>query len=69
MAKKYLVHTILHIEYSAIDLAIDATLRFKNLPIKYYKDWLGLQMMRLGTFTMLEKLKRARWLLWRVWSS
>ena len=38
--KKYLVHTILHIEYSAIDLALDAALRYKNMPIKYYKDWL-----------------------------
>lgn len=54
--KKYLVHTILHIEYSAIDLAIDATLRFKNLPIKYYKDWLEVADDEIRHFIMLEKL-------------
>ena len=35
--KKYLVHTILHIEYSAIDLALDAAIRYKNMPLGFYK--------------------------------
>lgn len=56
--KKYLVHTILHIEYSAIDLALDAALRFKNLPIQYYKDWLEVADDEIRHFLMLEELLR-----------
>ena len=54
--KKYLLHTILHIEYSAIDLALDAALRFKNLPITYYKDWLEVAADEIRHFIMLEEL-------------
>ena len=54
--KKYLVHTILHIEYSAIDLALDAALRFKNLPIQYYKDWLEVADDEIRHFLMVEEL-------------
>ena len=54
--KKYLIHTILHIEYSAIDLALDAALRYKELPEKYYKDWLEVADDEIRHFLMLEKL-------------
>lgn len=54
--KKYLVHTILHIEYSAIDLALDAALRYKNMPFKYYKDWLEVADDEIRHFLMLEEL-------------
>lgn len=54
--KKYLLHTILHIEYSAIDLALDAALRYKNLPIEYYKDWLEVADDEVRHFLMLESL-------------
>ena len=54
--KKYLVHTILHIEYSAIDLALDAALRYKNMPMNYYKDWLEVANDEVRHFLMLEEL-------------
>ncbi len=54
--KKYLVHTILHIEYSAIDLALDAALRYKNMPKKYYEDWLEVASDEIRHFLMLEGL-------------
>ena len=54
--KKYLLHTILHIEYSAIDLALDAALRFKGLPLDYYKDWLEVANDEIRHFLMLEDL-------------
>lgn len=54
--KKYLVHTILHIEYSAIDLALDAALRFKDMPLQYYKDWLEVADDEIRHFLMLEDL-------------
>lgn len=54
--KKYLVHTILHIEYSAIDLALDAALRYQNMPLSYYKDWLEVANDEIRHFLMLEEL-------------
>ena len=54
--KKYLVHTILHIEYSAIDLALDAALRYQNMPLEFYKDWLEVANDEIRHFLMLEKL-------------
>lgn len=54
--KKYLVHTILHIEYSAIDLALDAALRYKGMPDGYYKDWLEVADDEIRHFLMLEEL-------------
>lgn len=35
-----LVHALVHIEYSAIDLALDHAYRFRYLPREYYVDWL-----------------------------
>ena len=54
--KKYLVHTILHIEYSAIDLALDAAIRYKNMPLGFYKDWLEVADDEIRHFLMLEEL-------------
>lgn len=54
--KASLLHTIAHIEYSAVDLALDAALRYQNLPIDYYKDWLEVANDEIRHFKMLEKL-------------
>ena len=35
-----LIHAITHIEFNAINLAIDAAYRFRHLPRDYYSDWL-----------------------------
>lgn len=35
-----LVHAIAHIEFNAINLALDAACRFPNLPPDYYRDWM-----------------------------
>jgi len=35
-----LIHAITHIEFNAINLALDAAYRFRNLPDDYYGDWL-----------------------------
>lgn len=51
-----LLHTIAHIEYSAIDLALDAALRFQNLPDEYYDDWLEVANDEVRHFEMIEKL-------------
>jgi len=51
-----LLHAVVHIEYSAIDLALDAAYRFHNLPKSYYDDWLEVAEDEIRHFLMLEKL-------------
>ena len=34
-----LIHALAHIEFNAINLALDAVLRFANMPEAYYRDW------------------------------
>ena len=53
-----LLHAIAHIEYSAIDLALDAAYRFQGLPKKYYDDWLEVADDEIRHFEMLQKLLR-----------
>lgn len=54
--KAIFLHAIAHIEYSAIDLALDAAYRFKNLPKKFYDDWLSVAHDEVRHFEMLETL-------------
>lgn len=35
-----LVHAVAHIEFNAINLALDAIYRFRDMPDQYYRDWL-----------------------------
>jgi len=51
-----LLHAIAHIEYSAIDLALDAAYRFRDLPKQYYDDWLEVADDEVRHFLMLEEL-------------
>lgn len=48
-----LLHAIAHIEYSAIDLALDHALRFAGLPAAYYADWLGVAVEEAAHFRLL----------------
>jgi len=36
-----LVHAVAHIEFNAINLALDAAYRFRGLPAAFYSDWLN----------------------------
>ena len=38
--KAALIHAIAHIEFNAINLALDAVYRFRDMPKSYYDDWL-----------------------------
>ena len=51
-----LVHSIAHIEYSAIDLALDAVYRYPNMPHQYQKDWLEVASDEIRHFKMLNTL-------------
>lgn len=48
-----LLHSITHIEYSAIDLALDAIYRFRKLPTAYYEDWLEVALQEGSHFELL----------------
>ncbi len=51
-----LVHAIAHIEYSAIDLALDAVYRFPEMPMEYKVDWLVVAEDEIRHFKMLKEL-------------
>ena len=51
-----LLHAIAHIEYSAIDLALDGAYRFLGLPHEYYADWLSVANDEIKHFLLLEEL-------------
>ena len=49
-----LVHAIAHIEFNAINLALDAAYRFRGLPRSYYLDWLSVAADEARHFRLLE---------------
>lgn len=51
-----LIHSILHIEYSAIDLALDAVYRFPDMPQEFKLDWLKVAQDEIRHFKMLKEL-------------
>jgi uncharacterized ferritin-like protein (DUF455 family) len=48
-----LVHSIVHIERNAIDLALDICWRFPGLPEAFYRDWLQVAFEEAYHFTLL----------------
>jgi uncharacterized ferritin-like protein (DUF455 family) len=48
-----LVHALAHIEFNAVNLALDAIWRFPDLPRDYYADWLSVAAEEATHFTML----------------
>lgn len=53
-----LVHAVAHIEFNAINLALDAVYRYRNLPSAYYDDWLKVAAEEARHFGFLaERLK------------
>lgn len=50
-----LIHAITHIEFNAINLALDAVYRFRDMPDQYYTDWLQVAAEEAYHFSLLEK--------------
>lgn len=48
-----LVHAICHIEFNAINLALDAIWRFAGMPEAYYRDWLRVAIEESHHFSLL----------------
>jgi len=48
-----LIHSICHIEFNAINLALDAVWRYDGMPEAYYRDWLRVADEEALHFTLL----------------
>jgi len=48
-----LLHSIAHIEFNAINLALDAIVRFEAMPSAYYLDWLKVAREEATHFSLL----------------
>ncbi|MES2632356.1 MAG: ferritin-like domain-containing protein [Pseudomonadota bacterium] len=50
-----LLHAIAHIEFNAINLALDAAWRFDGMPREFYLDWIRVAAEEAFHFTMLRE--------------
>lgn len=50
-----LLHAIAHIEFNAINLALDAVWRFPDMPAAYYADWLQVAAEEALHFSLLRE--------------
>jgi uncharacterized ferritin-like protein (DUF455 family) len=48
-----LIHSLAHIEFNAINLALDAVTRFPGLPVDFYRDWTRVAAEEAHHFTLL----------------
>ena len=48
-----LLHALCHIEFNAINLALDAIWRFAGMPLAYYTDWLQVAFEEAYHFSLL----------------
>ena len=49
------LHAVAHIEFNAINLALDAAWRFPGLPEAFYRDWLRVAAEEALHFTLLSE--------------
>lgn len=54
-----LLHAIVHIEFSAINLALDHAARFPGMPRQYYADWIGVAAEEAHHFEILRERLRS----------
>jgi len=53
-----MMHAVAHIEFNAINLALDATHRFRDMPREYYRDWLRVADEEARHFSMVRDYLR-----------
>src|SRR5262245_53158523 len=51
--RRALLHAVAHIEFNAINLALDAIWRFPGMPEAYYRDWLQVATEESQHFSLL----------------
>jgi uncharacterized ferritin-like protein (DUF455 family) len=50
-----LIHSLAHIELTAVNLALDTIYRYRGLPKEYYDDWIQCAREEAGHFMMLRE--------------
>lgn len=50
-----MIHAIAHIEFNAINLALDAVYRFRGLPEDYYSDWIQVAVEEVYHFRLIQQ--------------
>ena len=55
LGRAALLHAVCHIEFNAINLALDAVWRFAGMPEAYYRDWLQVAGEEALHFTLLRE--------------
>jgi len=55
-----LIHAMAHIEFNAINLALDAGCRFPGMPTEYYTDWFSVAVEEAYHFRLLRDHLRTR---------
>ncbi|MDZ4813502.1 MAG: ferritin-like domain-containing protein [Pseudomonadota bacterium] len=53
LGRAALIHAVAHIEFNAINLALDAMYRFRDLPVDYYRDWYSVAVDEARHFELL----------------
>ncbi|QWE21135.1 ferritin-like domain-containing protein [Polynucleobacter sp. AP-Kolm-20A-A1] len=54
-----LLHSLAHIEFNAMNLALDAIWRFPNMPKEYYEDWLKVAKEEAYHFSLVNEHLRS----------
>lgn len=54
-----LIHALVHIEFNAINLALDAAYRFRGMPAEFYRDWLKVAAEESLHFRLLREHLRS----------
>ncbi len=50
-----LLHAVAHIEFNAVNLALDAIWRFAGMPEPYYRDWIGVAAEEAQHFALVRE--------------
>lgn len=51
--RSVLMHAVAHIEFNAINLALDAAYRFRHQPTKFYRDWITIAADEARHFSLI----------------
>lgn len=53
--RNVLMHAVAHIEFNAINLALDAAYRFREQPSEYYSDWIRVAADEARHFSLIQQ--------------
>ncbi|EMT4644031.1 ferritin-like domain-containing protein, partial [Neisseria gonorrhoeae] len=54
-----MLHAITHIEFNAVNLALDAAYRFRTLPFQFVRDWVRVAKEEVYHFRLMRERLRA----------